>query len=54
MPLYNPRLNAWEDHFEMQAFVIVGLTAVGRVTTRLLRMNDADRVADRWEQSAGA
>jgi hypothetical protein len=39
-PLYNPRTQNWNDHFEMNAeAVIVGKTPIGRVTVRLLEMN---------------
>ncbi|NNJ27214.1 HNH endonuclease [Alienimonas chondri] len=49
VPLFNPRLHAWEEHFRQDDFLIVGLTAVGRVTARLLRMNDPDRILDRFD-----
>ena len=40
-PLYNPRLEDWSDHFSMDELGhIIALTAVGRVTIRLLDMND--------------
>lgn len=47
--LFNPRTQVWEEHFRQEEFLIVGLTATGRVTARLLRMNDADRVLDRFD-----
>jgi len=43
-PLFNPRVQNWNDHFELQHGRIIPLTAVGRVTDRLLRLNDPDRV----------
>jgi HNH endonuclease len=42
--LYNPRIQAWELHFEIRDTHIVGLTAAGRITARLLHMNDTQRL----------
>jgi hypothetical protein len=44
VPLFNPRGNAWDEHFRLQAAEIVGLTATGRATARLLDMNARRRV----------
>ena len=38
-PLFHPRLNKWKDHHEIRDGAIVALTARGRVTVKLLRMN---------------
>jgi 5-methylcytosine-specific restriction endonuclease McrA len=43
-PLYNPRTQQWDDHFEMNGLLIVGKTSVGRVTVRILQMNDPERI----------
>jgi hypothetical protein len=43
IPLFNPRLDRWHDHFEVASDKIMGLTAVGRGTVLLLKMNDSDR-----------
>jgi hypothetical protein len=43
-PLYNPRSQSWKEHFEVRQGRIIGLTAVGRATVRLFRMNDARRL----------
>src|SRR5687768_14086166 len=37
--LYHPRQDRWEDHFLMEGAVIVGITATGAGTARLLHMN---------------
>ncbi len=47
--IFNPRTDVWEDHFEIEEYVIVGLTSVGRGTTRLLQMNAPIRIAVREE-----
>ena len=41
--LYNPRMQNWSDHFVLRDGRIVGVSAVGRVTVRLLCMNDVHR-----------
>jgi hypothetical protein len=43
-PLFNPRIDAWSDHFIIQAGVIVGRTNVARATIAVLSMNRTDRV----------
>lgn len=46
--LFHPRRDHWADHFQLvDTGVIEPLTAHGRVTTRLLRINRLDVVADR-------
>jgi|GEM_PF-3273097 len=35
-PLFNPRRDAWSDHFEWHDTELAGKTAVGRVTIRVL------------------
>src|ERR1051325_11182968 len=42
--LFNPRHDVWERHFMMKAGHVVGLTACGRATVRLLAMNTERRV----------
>jgi hypothetical protein len=44
VPLFNSREHAWDDHFVLSDVTIVGLTAMGRTTVRVLSMNDARRV----------
>jgi len=46
-PLFHPRLDRWDDHYEFRNGEIVGLTARGRVTVRLLRMNRPTRIKER-------
>jgi 5-methylcytosine-specific restriction endonuclease McrA len=42
--LFHPRHDSWADHFALEESRLVGLTATGRATTRVLAMNDSDRV----------
>ena len=46
-PLFHPRLDSWDDHYEFRNGEILGLTATGRVTVSLLRMNRPTRVKER-------
>jgi hypothetical protein len=42
--LFNPRKHSWEEHFRLSDITIVGLTAMGRATVRVLNMNEDRRV----------
>ena len=42
--LFNPRADAWNDHFKIVDFVVTGMTDVGRGTARLLAMNSPSRI----------
>lgn len=44
VPLFNPRQHPWEEHFCLYDVTIVGLTAIGRTTVRVLSMNEERRV----------
>lgn len=45
--LYHPRRDAWDTHFEFQGALIVGRSAIGRVTIRILSLNQPDQVEAR-------
>jgi hypothetical protein len=45
--LFNPRTQEWATHFAWEGAIIQPLTPEGRVTVTILRLNDADRVAER-------
>jgi hypothetical protein len=47
--LFNPRRDAWNEHFSLVEHRIVGLSPIGRATATLLDMNDSDRVQIRAE-----
>lgn len=42
--LFHPRQQVWAEHFEWQGPLIVGWTAVGRTTVRVLNMNSDDQL----------
>ncbi len=46
---FNPRLDSWSEHFRFAGAVIEPITAIGEATTRILRFNDQERVAEREE-----
>ncbi len=46
-PLFNPRKHTWADHFQLRGAMIQPLTPEGRVTARLLRFNDPQRILER-------
>jgi len=46
-PLFHPRNDRWEDHFQVRDGELLGLTARGRVTVQLLRMNRPARIRER-------
>ena len=46
-PLYNPRLQQWSEHFRFEEASIEPLTAEGRVTIRLLRLNRTEQLEER-------
>jgi hypothetical protein len=47
VPFFNPRIHTWEDHFELKGAEIRPLTPEARVTVKIFRLNDEDRVVER-------
>ena len=43
--LFHPRRQRWDEHFELQGVYLVGRTAIGRTTLRVLDMNSDDQIA---------
>lgn len=43
-PLFNPRTQTWSEHFQLNGGAIQGLTAIGRTTLFLLKMNEPSRL----------
>jgi hypothetical protein len=46
--LFHPRHDRWADHFRLDADFIEPLSDTGSATVRLLRLNAAERLAERW------
>jgi hypothetical protein len=47
VPLFNPRSDVWTRHFSWEGATLRGLTAIGRATIDVLRINDPARLAHR-------
>ena len=47
IPLFNPRTEEWDEHFEWEGPILVGCTPAGRTTIEVLRINLPDRVEHR-------
>ncbi len=45
--LFHPRRHVWREHFGRDGVRIIGHSAVGRATVRLLKFNAAERLAER-------
>jgi hypothetical protein len=46
--LFNPRKQQWNDHFQLnEDGALIGCTAAGRTTIRLLKLNDSERIQER-------
>jgi hypothetical protein len=43
--LFDPRHQRWEDHFAWRGIYVIGKTAVGRTTIRVLNMNSEEQLA---------
>jgi hypothetical protein len=52
VPLFNPRTQAWAEHFRWEGERIVPLTPTGRATVAALAMNRPLIVAIRQEETA--
>ena len=53
-PLFNPRTQAWAEHFTYERERVIGLTPEGRTTVNLLRLNSEDRLTERLSNEAEA
>lgn len=51
VPLYNPRGDDWQAHFQWEGVSLIGLTATGRATIAALHMNRPLILAIRQEEA---
>lgn len=42
--LFNPRSHKWSNHFQLKESSILGITAIGRTTIFLLKLNEPKRL----------
>jgi hypothetical protein len=47
VPFFDPRRQKWSDHFMVKNAQIIPLTAEARVTVKIFRFNDEERVTER-------
>lgn len=47
VPLFHPRRDRWDEHFQLEGPEFKGLTPIGCVTIRLLRLNHPPRLRER-------
>jgi len=52
VPLFHPRLDKWEEHFEESNGLIEPRTLVGEATVRVLMLNTLERIILRRELTA--
>jgi hypothetical protein len=45
--LFHPRKDSWDEHFQLNGAILVGLTVIGRVTVQVLAMNEPEFLAAR-------
>ncbi|MBE9060745.1 HNH endonuclease [cf. Phormidesmis sp. LEGE 11477] len=46
-PFYNPRIDVWQEHFSLHSGSLLPLSARGRVTAKILRLNRAELIEER-------
>lgn len=44
---YNPRIDRWPDHFELDGVYIMSVSEIGEVTARILRFNESEQILER-------
>ena len=47
--LYNPRIDNWYDHFEIENGVIYDKTDIAKATIKVLNLNEIERIIERQE-----
>lgn len=52
VPLFNPRVDRWSDHFRWDEVRVIGLTGTGRATVAALQMNRPLVLEIRREEAA--
>lgn len=50
VPIFNPRKQVWQEHFQWNGVQITGLTVIGRATVHALNLNRAIMLAIRAEE----
>lgn len=50
VPLFNPRIDIWEEHFYLEIGFFYAQTDIGEGTIKILKLNDIDRIIERQEE----
>jgi hypothetical protein len=51
VPLFNPRIDQWNEHFRWDGYVVIGQTPVGQVTIDALLLNLDRRIKIRHAEA---
>ena len=51
VPLFNPRMQNWFEHFEINKGKLIALSDVGKATIKLLELNLPMKIEERFEMS---
>ena len=46
---FNPRIDIWNEHFELESGFICAQTDIAKAMIKLLKMNEIDRIIERNE-----
>lgn len=46
-PLYNPRIQIWDEHFQLDGAIIKTISSIGRVTVKILKLNRDEHIKER-------
>ncbi len=44
---YNPRIDRWADHFQVEGVFVKPVSEIGEVTARILHFNDSEQILER-------
>lgn len=51
IPLFNPRIQIWFEHFDTKEGVIITKTLVGQATAKLLELNRPEKIEERFQMT---
>ncbi len=44
---YHPRIDVWSEHFELEDAIIHPKTDIGKITAKILKFNEVERIMER-------
>lgn len=45
--MFNPRMDNWEEHFDLEDGIILAKTDIGAATIKVLDLNQVERIIER-------